>query len=80
MLVLARFFMPAVVAVLGFLLTGILDDLKKANQTLAQQLLHVSEQQADAQARAATNTEKLNATVKQLDRLQQQVDSLTKRN
>lgn len=80
MLVLARFFMPAVVAVLGWLLAGMLDDLKHANQAMQVQILHVSEQQSDGQARAAGAIAKLDAAVKQLDRLQAQVDSLAKRN
>lgn len=80
MLVLARFFMPIVVAILGYFLTGVLDDMKQANHALEHQIQHVSEQQADAQARAAAAVATLNAAVKQLDRLQTQVDSIAKHN
>ena len=73
MLVLARFFMPAVVAVLGWFLSSLLDDLKRNNEHIRGQLGHVSEQQATA-------TAKLDATVKQLDRLQGQVDALPRHN
>jgi Tfp pilus assembly protein PilN len=73
MLVLARFFMPIVVAVLGYFLTGTLDDLRRDNRTMQSQISHLSEQQAQVGA-------VMSSTVKQLDRLQIQVDSLPRHN
>lgn len=80
MLVLARFFMPAVVAILGWFLTSVLGDLKTANDRMQSQLLRLTEQQAMAGAATATVTAKLDAAQKQLDRLQIQVDVFPKRN
>jgi len=78
MLVLARFFMPAVVAVLGWFLTSVLGDLKEANRTMQSQLMRLAEQQAQASALSSGVVVRLDGTVKQLDRLQVQVDSLTR--
>jgi hypothetical protein len=68
MLVLARFFMPIVVGVLGWFLTGTLDELRHDNKTMQGQIYRLSEQQAQVGAAMA-------ATVKQLDHLQTQVDN-----
>ena len=73
MLVLARFFMPAVVAVLGWLLAGNLDDLKHNNERLRTQAESTT-------AVSATTAAKLDLAMKQLDRLQRQVDDLGRRN
>lgn len=73
MLVLARFFMPAVVAILGWFLTNILGDLRSANDRMQAQLMTQS-------AQAATVTAKIDAAQHQLDRLQVQVDGLPRRN
>lgn len=73
MLVLARFFMPAVVAILGWFLTNILGDLRSANDRMQVQLMTQS-------AQAATVTAKIDAAQHQLDRLQVQVDSLPRHN
>lgn len=80
MLVLARFFMPAVVGVLGWFLTSVLGDLKSTNERMQLQLLHLNEQQAVAGIATASVTAKLDAAQRQLDRLQIQVDGLPKRN
>ena len=80
MLVLARFFMPFVVAVLGWFLGSVLDDLKHNNQRVQAQLTHLGDQQATSNAASATAAAKLDATVKELDRLQRQVDDLGRRN
>jgi hypothetical protein len=80
MLVLARFFMPAVVAVLGWFLTNVLADLKSTNERMQSQLLHLNEQQAVAGIATASVTAKLDAAQRQLDRLQIQVDGLPKHN
>lgn len=73
LLVMARFFMPVVVAVLGYFLAGVLDDIRRDSRTLQGQISHLSEAQAHSSAL-------LTATVKQLDHLQTQVDNLPKRN
>lgn len=80
MLVLARFFMPAVVAVLGWLLGAVLDDLKHNNARMQGQLGRLTEQQSIIGAASASATAKLDATIKQLDRLQGEVDGLARRN
>lgn len=73
MLTMARFFMPVVVAVLGYFLAGTLDEIKRDSRAMQTQISHVSEQQAQAGAL-------LSATVKQLDHLQGQVDGLYRHN
>lgn len=80
MLVLARFFMPAVVGALGWFLSGVLADLKQDSRTMQMQLLHLTEQQAQASTVSSGVIARLDATVKQLDRLQVQVDGLAKHN
>lgn len=80
MLVLARFFLPGVIGLLGYLLTGVLTDLKQANQNIQVELVHLTAQQSNSQTLAAGISAKLDATAKQLDRVQGQVDALGRRN
>ena len=72
MLVLARFFMPVVVAVLGFMMSTTLYDLRT-------QLRKVVDIQLMAGGLQAGLTAKVDGAVKQLDHLQQQVDNLPRR-
>ena len=80
MLVLARFFMPVVVAVLGYLLTVTLDDLKMQNRDMWTQIRIMTAQQSNATSMQAGLAAKVDGAVKQLDHLQQQVDTLPRRN
>ena len=79
MLVLARFLMPIVVAVIGYLMTTTLDDVKKANIQMQTRLEHLWETQASANVTTATLAGKVDGATRQLDRLQAQVDSFAKR-
>jgi hypothetical protein len=79
MLVLARFFMPTVVAVLGYLLTVTLDDLKTQNREMWSQIRRLTDTEAAATSVQTGLSAKVDGTVKQLDHLQQQVDSLPRR-
>lgn len=76
---LARFFMPLVVAVLGYFLSTTLSDLKFSNQQIWAQLGKMIDAQAVTNAAAAGVSAKVDAAVKQLDHLQGQVDSLPRR-
>lgn len=80
MLVLARFFMPGVVGVLGWLLTGVLGDLKSANERVQVQISRLVDQQSNSGVAIATVSTKLDDNQRQLDRLQIQVDNLPKHN
>lgn len=79
MLVLARFFMPMVVAVLGYFLITTLGDLKDANRQVWVQLAKIVDGQAQASAVQSGLSVRVDGAVKQLDHLQAQVDSLPRR-
>lgn len=76
MLTLARFFMPVVVAVLGYFLVTTLGDLKDANRQVWIQLAKIVDGQAQANAVQSGLSVRVDGAVKQLDRLQMQVDGL----
>jgi len=79
MLVLARFFMPAVLAVLGYFVVTTLGDLKSAQQQMWLQLAKMVDGQATANAVQSGLSVRVDSAVKQLDHLQSQVDSLPRR-
>ena len=79
MLVLARFLMPAVVAVIGYFITITLDDLKQANLRTLVQIAKVTDAQATTAIVTGALTVKVDGAVKQLDHLQAQVDSIARR-
>jgi hypothetical protein len=76
MLTLARFFMPVVVAVLGYFLTTTLSDLRAANQQIWVQLSKIADVQSATNSMQSGLSVKVDSAVKQLDHLQAQVDSL----
>jgi hypothetical protein len=79
MLVLARFLMPSVVAVVGWFAISALDDLKQTNKSLSVQVIKVGDAQAAVVSAQAGLTAKVDGAVKQLDHLQIQVDRLQQR-
>jgi len=78
MLVLARFLMPVVVAIMGWFVTRTLDDLKENEMRVQTRLERLWEAQATTNVQAATLTGKVDAAVHQLDRLQAQVDKVSR--
>jgi hypothetical protein len=79
MLAIARFLMPAVVAVLGYFLSSTLDDLKRANQNVWQQVNKMADAQVQTNIMQSGLSVKVDNAVKQLDHLQLQVDGLPRR-
>jgi cell division protein FtsB len=90
MLTLARFFMPVVLAVIGYFMVTTINDLKAGQRDGLSQLKEGQTQvwvqiSKIADAQATTNTvqsalsSKVDGAVKQLDHLQVQVDNLPKR-
>jgi hypothetical protein len=86
----ARFFMPAVVSILGYFMISTINDLKAGQKDGLSELKDGQRQvwvqvAKIADAQATTNTvqgalsAKVDGAVKQLDHLQVQVDSLPKR-
>lgn len=75
MLVLARFLMPIVVAALGYLMTGALDDLKSSNKALWAQLQKLSDVEQAANATQAGLVAKVDGVIRQVDHIQIQVDN-----
>lgn len=79
MLVLARFLMPVVVAALGYLMTSALDDLKHTNKELWVQLGKLNDVQQSANQVQAGLVAKVDGVMRQVDRLQNQVDGQGRR-
>jgi hypothetical protein len=75
----ARFGMPIVVLVLGYFLSTTLSELKDANRQVWVQLTKMVDGQAQANAVQSGLSVRVDGAVKQLDRLQTQVDGLQKR-
>lgn len=76
---LARFFMPMVVAVLGYFLATTLSELKDANRQVWVQLAKMVDGQATSNAVQSGLSVRVDSAVKQLDHLQIQVDGLQRK-
>lgn len=89
MLTLARFFMPTVVGILGYFIVVTINDLKagqkdglselkEGNRLVWIQVSKIADAQSATNAIQSGLSVKVDGAVKQLDRLQAQVDSLPK--
>ena len=78
MLILARFFMPVVVAALGWFMTSVLDELKRTNHQMQVQLEKLNDTQTATNMMQSGLSVKVDNAVKQIDHLQMQLDSLPK--
>jgi hypothetical protein len=76
---LARFFMPLVVAVLGYFLVTTLGDLKSRTEQVQAQVFKMIDVQSATNSMQSGLSVKVDSAVKQLDHLQAQVDGLQKR-
>ena len=79
MIAFARFFMPIVLAIVGYFMTTALSDIKIANKEVWVQLSKLNDTQAAAQAVQSGLAVRVEGVVKQLDHLQVQVDTLPRR-